>query len=154
MNDKKKLNSSKNRNYLKSFIENCLKDRDYISVPSNQIDASRYLKQPIYAKHYYIGKSIYEKDLHCDFVVYNPTKYPDYLLIDSKWQQSSGTADEKYVYWLKNIKEFYPYTTIILLDGGGYCDGAEKWVNQQIDDKLIKVYNMVEFQKWVNEGGL
>ena len=154
MEKEKKLNSNKTKKNLKSFIDNCLRDKGYISVPSNQIEVSKYLNQPIYAKHYLIGKTVYEKDLHCDFILYHPEKYPEHLLIDSKWQQAKGSTEQKFYFWINHIKMLYPYTTIILLDGGGYSDGAEKWVKKQIDEKLIKVFNMTEFQKWVNEGGL
>ena len=62
--------------------------------------------------------------------------------------------DEKYPYWILNIKNQIPYKTIIVLDGGGYRKGAEKWVKKQLGGNLINIFNMREFQKWVNEGGL
>lgn len=154
LKNKRNLDSNKPKIKLKPFIDNCLRAKGYISVPSNQIVASKYLEQPIYAKHFLIGKSDYEKDLHCDFIIYHPEKYPDFLLIDSKWQEKKGTTEQKFHFWIFHIKQYFPYTTVILLDGGGYYEGAEKWVRKQVDEKLIKVFNKIEFEKWISEGGL
>ena len=46
------------------------------------------------------------------------------------------------------------YQTIFLLDGGGYKLGAETWLRSQVDEKLLHVFNMSEFQTWVNQGKL
>ena len=74
--------------------------------------------------------------------------------------------------------EKYLCATIMVLDGGGYKKGAEKWLRaaweaslavagrqrdwrapqffagkklrEQVDDKLIHIFNMMEFQKWSN----
>lgn len=33
----------------------------------------------------------------------------------------------------------YPYKTILLLDGGGYKPGSEKWIRNQIGNNLLNV---------------
>ncbi|MBA7510848.1 hypothetical protein ES705_02837 [subsurface metagenome] len=48
----------------------------------------------------------------------------------------------------------YPHKTILLLDGGGYKQGAEEWIKNQIGNNLLNVFNMAEFQKWTNKGYL
>ena len=58
--------------------------------------------------------------------------------------------DEKYPYTVQNIKELSLYPAIILLDGEGYKGGAKEWLKKQIDKKLLGVFNIGEFTKWVN----
>jgi hypothetical protein len=53
-----------------------------------------------------------------------------------------------------NIEERYPAKTIILLDGGGYKPGAERWIRNKIGQKLLHVFNMREYHHWVNDGNL
>ncbi len=139
---------------LESFIENCLFENSYTFIENIRFDASTILEHPIFSKQYSLGKSIYNTDLSCDFIIFHPQKHNDFLIIDSRWQQSHGTIDEKYPYWVLNIKNVYPYRTIIILDGDGYRKGAEDWLKSQIDDKLIHVFTMRGFLKWINNGGL
>lgn len=154
MKKEKGIDTKTTSTNLESFIENCLKENSYSLIEKFRFDAATFLEQPIYSKQYPVGKSIYETEMSCDFIIFHPEKHKEFLIIDSKWQQSTGTADEKYPYWILNIKKTYPFKTIILLDGGGYRKGAEKWLKSQLDDKLIHVFTMSEFQKWINEGGL
>ena len=81
---------------------------------------------------------------HCDFMLYDSEKYRDNLIIECKWQQSSGSADEKFVYLERNIRENYPHNTIVVLDGKGCRDGAEKWLRSQVGGKFLGVYSLNE----------
>lgn len=139
---------------FQSFIERSLKEMGYKSITKKEFDSSTYFNDKVYTKNHIIGISIYETKLSCNFIIYNKEKYPNFLVIETKWQQKLGTVDEKYPYWILNIKNQIPYKTIIVLDGGGYRKGAEKWVKKQLGGNLINIFNMREFQKWVNEGGL
>ena len=79
-------------------------------------------------------------------MLYHPVKHPGKLIIECKWQQIAGSVDEKYPYTVQNIRERYPCRTIILLDGNGYKPGAKEWLCSQVDDKLLAVFSMSEFQ--------
>ena len=92
--------------------------------------------------------------MYCDFHLFHPEKHPDGLIIESKWQQSVGSVDEKYPYLVLNIKTKYPAKTIIILDGRGYKPKAKIWLRSQIGNNLIAVFDMSEFQVWANKGGL
>lgn len=137
-------------NSLEEVIENALKRKGYTQVDRKKFEAARYVGQPIYAKQYLIAKSIYNTDLYCDFMIFHPEKYPDNLVIESKWQESAGSVDEKFPYLVINIRDKYPCATIVVLDGGGYKKGAEQWLRAQKDAKLTHIFNMMEFQKWSN----
>jgi len=137
-------------NALEKVIFNALIDKGYEFIGSKKFHAACSLDQLVFTKGYVIGKGIYETDIKCDFILYHPQKHPKYLAIESKWQESKGSVDEKYPYLVLNIHNKYPCPAVIVLDGGGYKKGAEIWLRQHINDKLIHVFNMSEFQKWTN----
>lgn len=141
-------------NTLERFIMHALDDRGYIFIEKSKFIAACYLQQPIYTRQLDIGLSIYGTHLFCDFILYHPEKHPEKLIIECKWQQSAGSVDEKYPYTVQNIRERNPCRTIILLDGAGYKQGAKEWLCRQVDDKLIAVFSMVQFQTWVNNDNL
>lgn len=137
-------------NSLEQFVYTTLIRKGYQLVEHRQFEASHMLDQPIFTTHYPIARSIYDTQLYCDFVLFHPTRHPDNLIIESKWQQSKGSVDEKFPFLVANIRERYPHATIIVLDGGGYKKQADRWLRAQIDGKLLHVFNMQEFQKWSN----
>lgn len=141
-------------NRLEKFVEDALIENHYQLVPPDRFEASRYMGQAFYSKQVAICKTIYETQAYCDFALYHPEKYPDGLIIESKWQQQGGSVDEKYPYLLLNIQTRYPHKTILLLDGGGYKPTAEAWLRKEVGNNLIAVMSMVEFQTWVNRGNL
>ena len=105
-----------------------LLERGYSLVDRNRFTASRILRQPIFSTQFHVGKSIYDVDQYCDFICYHPGRWPDGLVIESKWQHEAGSVDEKYPYLVLNIQDRYGYPTVLVLDGGGYKKGAEGWV--------------------------
>ncbi|MBL7058530.1 hypothetical protein ISS03_04280 [Patescibacteria group bacterium] len=137
-------------NALEQIIYSTLERKDYQFVDKKNFEATRYLEQPVFTIQYPIARSVYDTQLYCDFILYHPTKHPNCLIIESKWQQSTGSVDEKFPFLVLNIKKQYPDSTIVVLDGGGYKKGAEKWLRGQVDEKLIHIFNMMEFQKWSN----
>ena len=136
------------------FAHKVLTEKGYQLVDKKHFNSARYLGQPIFTPQYPIGKGIYDTDIKCDFIIYHPEKHKNCLIIESKWQESGGSVDEKFPYLVANIKEKYPFATIIVLDGRGYKKGAEAWLRKQTDKKLIHVFNMSEFQKWSNSDEL
>lgn len=139
---------------LESFIEHLLTTNGYAHVPHHRFEAAKSLAQPIYAKQKAVGQSIYNTTLKADFILYHPTRHPNGLIIECKWQQSGGTTDEKYPYFVLNIQQKYPCKTIVLLDGGGYRVAAKDWLKGQVGNNLQHVFSMAEFQAWVNRNGI
>ena len=145
-------------NKLEKFIENVLKESGYTEFIGNKRQAFENRKSiggKQYIKQLVVGPTIYDSERKVDFMIFNKEKFPDGLIIESKWQQSSGSVDEKYPFLFFNIMKT-EVPTIVLLDGGGYKPTAMKWLKGQVNlqGALIGVWNMVEFQKEVNDGFL
>jgi hypothetical protein len=139
---------------LEEFITHNLDEMGYTSVDPKNWKTAIYLDQPIYTRQLYLCKSIYGTNVKGDFVIFHPQKYPNCLVIESKWQQSGGSVDEKYPFLVINIKEKFPFDAIIIIDGGGQKKGAIEWVKNQIGGRLLNVFSMTDFHKWVNKGNL
>ncbi|MEQ8191790.1 MAG: PD-(D/E)XK nuclease superfamily protein [Candidatus Eremiobacterota bacterium] len=103
-------------------------------------------------------KTIYGHDGKTEFLL-KSRKYSIEVRIECKWQQASGSVDEKYPYLYLNCIEAMPEKDIIIIiDGGGAKEGAVKWLKKAAENhvytantiKNIKVFNLVEFVKWAN----
>jgi DNA adenine methylase len=146
------LKANKTGNELEVFIDRRLERENYTFIPKHRfIACAKSLNQPIYTRQFEIGKSIYGTKWICDFILYHPTRLPKCLVIESKWQQSGGSVDEKYPYLVLNIKNQRIYDTIIVIDGNGYKKEALKWLKSQVSDNLIAVFSMSEFTSWANK---
>ena len=140
---------------LERFILSRLDERGYTFIPRNRFVSARILGQPIYTRKFHVGQSIYGAAQYCDFIAYHPERWPDNLIIESKWQQSGGSVDEKFPYLVLNIQIQYQCLTIVVLDGGGYKQGAESWIRSQVGHGNFRhVFNMPEFASWANNGNL
>lgn len=99
--------------------------------------------------------SIYEHKGKTEFLLVRGERK---IRIECKWQQSKGSVDEKLPYlYLNSVFAFEENEIIILLDGGGYKQGAEQWLRNaastnwlQDGDKDIKVMNLTEFISFFN----
>ena len=140
-------------NRLERFVEHTLTELGYRRLESRKertLDFIHGQEQPSYARQVVIGESIYGTRLRCDFILNNHEKLVEPLIIEAKWQESSGSVDEKYPFLVHNIKQCHPHPTLVLLDGSGYKPGAEKWLRAQTDGKLLAVLNMSEFYIWAD----
>lgn len=79
-----------------------------------------------------------------------------------KWQQSSGSVDEKFPYLYLNCIEVMPEDDIIIVvDGGGAKKGAIDWLRRTAEEKKyitdknslknISVMSLSEFLVWANK---
>jgi hypothetical protein len=98
----------------------------------------------------HIGRSIFDSEVYADFFIRNHPRFPTGLIVESKWQDASGSVDEKLPYLVMNIRFCYPCPTIIVMHGGGFRPGAVRWLRTQLDDKLIAVFRLEEFLSWCN----
>lgn len=104
--------------------------------------------------------TIYDHPGNTEFLI-KSAKYQIEVRIECKWQQSSGSVDEKFPYLYLNCIERMPEKQIIVIvDGGGAKAGAITWlkrvsqIRQYIQpeavDKQITIMNLSEFLIWVN----
>jgi hypothetical protein len=141
--------ANSNGKQLETFVTERLETNNYIfSFTANDNSAfKRYVPQAV------VGRTIYGTTLKCDFLVFGVRKFPNKLIIECKWQQVGGTADEKYPYLLENIKKT-GIPTIVLLDGNGYRKASKEWLISKVkrENSLVAVFSMSDFQREVNNG--
>ena len=142
-------------NNLENFIEERLIACKYEKISPPKMLPPQNWSKPVFARQYPFQKGLYGTRVKVDFLIYHPTKHPDFLIIESKWQQKAGSVDEKFPYLYLNLMEF-PYPSILVLDGSGYRPGAEKWIRSRVklSNKFNHVFSMGEFQAWGNNGHL
>ena len=115
-------------NAQERFIKERLNYLGYTRVqPSRKFWEQREQNEPIYSTQCVIGKNVYGGPRKADVILYHPEKWADCLVIESKWQASSGSADQKYPFEVQTIN-LNPYPTIIVLDGDGYNVLAGQWL--------------------------
>lgn len=134
---------------LENFLVPILRNHDYVTVAADRFDLAQCLEQKIYARQYRTGTNIYGGMRKVDFILYDPVRHPNTLVIQCKWQASSGSVQEKYPYEKLCIDK-NQLRTIILIDGGGYTKGALQWLKDHAgpDQYLNHVFSQGEFSRW------
>lgn len=140
-------------NQLEQHIHQVLDRADYLLVERSRFRAAMYLGQPIFTCQFQLGESIYGTELNVDFTIFHPEKWPKCLVIEAKWQQESGSVDEKYPYLVLNLKKA-ALPCIVVLAGGGCRTAAAQWLKSQTDDHLIHIFSLEEFLRWANRGNI
>ncbi len=115
------------------------------------ISAVLLQKRLIAVRQYPVGDGIFHTPIKVDFYLPPMPGYRTGLIIESKWQEVSGSADEKLPYLVANIQTCFPSPTIIVIDGSGFRPGAVAWLYRQVGGNLLAVQNMREFVTWCNQ---
>lgn len=117
----------------------------------NIIDSTLRLKGYFAERQYQIGLGVFETPIYVDFKLNPFPGFPKGLIIESKWQEVQGTADEKLCYLVFNIRYCYPCPAIVIAGGSGARPGAIKWLRSQADGvQVYAVFNLEEFVSWCN----
>lgn len=106
-------------------------------------------------------ESIYQHSSKTEFLAISQ-EFNIKTRIECKWQQASGSVDEKFPFLFLNCAEKMPEPhVIILLDGGGAKQGAVDWLtnacknfNQKevkLSKRRIDLLNTTGFLQWVNK---
>lgn len=103
-----------------------------------------------FVPQYPIGRGLYDTPIKVDFYLPAAPNYPDGLIIEAKWQDASGSADEKLPYLWMNIRNHFPCPAIVVIDGPGFRPEAINWLRHQVGGNLSAVYNLQEFVSWCN----
>jgi hypothetical protein len=102
--------------------------------------------------------TIYGHPGNTEFLI-RSERYHLEIRVECKWQQSSGSVDEKYPYTYLNCIEAMPERDIIIIvDGGGAKQGAVDWLKEAAasgkyaegKDKCIQMMSLLEFLVWAN----
>ena len=139
---------------LEVFVAGILAEAGYREIaPSPLFWAMRAMEQPIYASQCEIERDIYNKRRRVDFILYHPRRWQSCLVVQCKWQASSGSVEEKYPFEVLSIQH-NEYPTIVLLDGGGYTRGAEQWLRSQAggNQLLRHVFSQGDLQRFASRG--
>lgn len=150
-----RVSANRTGSQLEQSVETLLGQAGYDVVPAAPLFfALRYMGQAIYARQCETGQDIYGKRRRVDFILYHPVRWPDSLVIQCKWQASSGTVDEKYPFEVLSIRA-NGFPAIIILDGGGYTKKSAAWLRAQAGKNcLLHVFNLGDFQRFVSSGQL
>lgn len=140
----------------------CRKDKDYPNYPIYNARTKEEFdsldKLVLYQVPFH---SIYPNRVgRTEFLIINKTKQRR-IRVESKWQQGSGSVDEKIPYLYLNAVFAFPENEIVIvMDGGGFDKSAKPWLVEQVkkrwllDDKpekSIKVMTVMEFTAWFNK---
>lgn len=93
--------------------------------------------------------SIYGSPMRVDFFAWHPMKYPNGLVIECKYQETAGSADEKFPYTIACLRKTGS-PAILLLIGQGAKRCAVDWCLQQQDDRLMVFKDLESFMKSAN----
>lgn len=105
-------------------------------------------------------ETIYGHNGNTEFLI-KSQRYNLDVRLECKWQQSSGSVDEKFPYLYLNCIEKMPEPTIIIIvDGGGAKPGAVEWLKSAANSsrywkndkpqKEILVMDLQGFIIWAN----
>ena len=143
-------NTRSESNKLNELVAKTLEEngyREFLNHKEQVFENRSHIGSKQYLRQLPAGKTIYDATRRCDFLVINRKKFPNDLIIECKWQETSGSVDEKYPFLLRNIEKT-AVPTVILIDGGGYRPAALKWLKSQVSPEkyLVGVWNMEEFE--------
>jgi hypothetical protein len=145
---------------LENTVVPAFEDRGFQVVPySKWIKAPQSFGKELLLKHVPY-KTIYGHPGYTEFLV-KSQRCGLNTRIECKWQQSTGSVDEKFPYLYLNCIEAMPENDIIIVaGGGGMKKGALTWLKQAVQRNLylaesttqknIQVFSIDEFLRWAN----
>ena len=95
-------------------------------------------------------RSLYGCQSRSEFLITDGSRK---IRVECRWQEISGSVDEKFPYLLRNAVECMPELEVLILYGGnGARRDAIEWLKREaarITAKRIYVVNINEFPRWV-----
>ena len=97
-----------------------------------------------------LDRNLYGAVHKSDFFLVDPDVYPEGLHIEAKWQGSSGSVDEKYVFTVLSMRKFRG-ESVMVLDGGGTRPCAVQWIKGEArkSDGQFRLMSFAEFHSWL-----
>lgn len=151
--------ANKNGKWLEGIIASQLRQAGYYEL--TPAEKKLFLRQDgiliipqtkWFAQQVRLERNLYEARFTSDFYVSGSESFPDGLHIESKWQGSAGSVDEKYVFTALSLLSFKCHS-VIVLSGGGARRGAVKWLKTQASKSRgkFKFFTLEEFVAWVRD---
>ncbi|MCZ2107335.1 MAG: hypothetical protein LC106_08160 [Burkholderiales bacterium] len=131
---------------LRNLIEVALNNKGYTRVPG-----LAELVPGTYTTNKAVSQTIYGRPFSTDFVVI--TKSSMTLFIESRWQQASGSIDEKFPFLSANLIAINK-PTILILDGNGYTNDAYTWLKESFIGTQVTLHTLASFQALLNTNTL
>lgn len=118
----------------------------YAKVSNKKFDEMKSKGKRIYARQYTLKNlSVYNRPIKCDVIIYDPIRHPNCLVIECKCQKTKGSADEKMVYLVENIKKSNK-DTIIVVEGEGFRDGViDYYLPESLGNKFVGFFDLSSF---------
>ena len=152
--------ANRNGSNFEDMIETFLSGNGYANIKHKEYISGKYDHLDKVALRDVPYESIYGHTGHSEFTIICKSKNKNTRL-ECKFQVSKGSVDEKYPYVLENaIKQYPEKEIVIIIDGGGYKEGAVNWLKKEIIDrndeiqargKKIYVMNTSEFITWFSK---
>lgn len=128
-----------------------LKKSGYTEVSNKKFDALKLERKRIFARQYTLENlSVYNRKIKCDVIIYDPIRLPGSMVIECKYQKTKGTADEKMVYLVENIKKSDKHT-IIVVEGDGFRDGVvDHYLPENLGRNFVGFFDLNSFTELCN----
>lgn len=125
---------------FEKIISAMLLAADYREIDCNGFIFEKSGAIPYFSKHpKKIFFGMYGTHWTPDFIAWHPSKYPDGVIIEVKYQNIGGSVDEKLPYVIGSLKQ-NDMQSILIVEGDGFRLHAIKWCMAQQSEK-IKVFN-------------
>ena len=133
----------KNAETLKRDVCELIAEK-YQEFRKSSFRQARHLEQPVFAKNYRIGESLFGTDWKPHFILYHPKLWKDCLAINCYCQHSSGSTYQKFPYYVESIED-NKISTVIVLDGDAFPKKLREWLDNQKGGNLMGVMTYSEF---------
>ncbi|CAK0745580.1 putative PD-(D/E)XK nuclease domain-containing protein [Gammaproteobacteria bacterium] len=135
---------------FEDLIAQSLRSKGYCKLDEIPLSTDKAFYIPQFSGHF---QSIYGLPMRVDFYAWHPTKFPDGLIIECKYQETSGSADEKFPYVIASLKQT-GIPAFFFIIGRGAKRSAVDWAINQQDEKIKVFQSLEEFMKFANRGNI
>lgn len=146
-------------NVLERMIREIMVSKGFAVVPYSQYTKHPERYRPELLLRNVPYQTIYGHPGKTEFLLIS-AEYGMRIRIECKWQQSSGSVDEKFPYVYLNAVEAMPESDIFIVFGGsGAKKGAIQWLQKAAREqrygadtagKNIRVMSLEDFMVWAN----
>lgn len=107
-----------------------------------------------FARHVRYFTNIYGDLFYADFLVYDKQAWPKGFVIESKWQSTSGSADDKYLANFLSMKNLPCPAAMVLdggLDGGSYRLSIPRYLASIATKETLFFHGISTFMVWTEK---